>query len=64
MNDRTPSDLGDYLLLVLAAIAVVVLTSFPDTLEAEAASALCTTDSECALFCPPDDAECDGGPND
>lgn len=67
MNNRPPNDLGDYLLLVLAAIAVAVLTAFPDTgdaLPADSMPALCATDSECALPCPPDDAECDGGPND
>jgi hypothetical protein len=24
---------------------------------------LCTTDTECALLCPADDARCDGGPD-
>ena len=26
--------------------------------------AVCATDSECLLYCPKDDKECDGGPQD
>lgn len=42
---------------ILLALATASLIAATDT-----TGALCTTDSECAMLCPADDAECDGGP--
>jgi hypothetical protein len=44
-------------LLFATLIAVTVGFFFPDK-----PTARCTTDTDCARLCDPDDDECDGGP--
>lgn len=41
-------------LALLAAVAVVL--AYADEIDG------CTTDHECAAFCPAEDQDCDGGP--
>lgn len=40
-----------------AALYAAASIWMPPAVDAE-----CSTDAECALLCPADDAECDGGP--
>ena len=48
----------------LAAIALAAALSpfFGASLVHAQSEALCETDTECMAFCPPDDPDCDGGP--
>lgn len=56
------------LLLLIAAGTAAVLTLAGQLADAQHAAyqqhmqALCSTDSDCMRLCDPDDAECDGGP--
>jgi len=47
----------------VATIAVLEVALPEDSLQEEA-EAICETDSDCAVHCPPpnDDPDCDGGP--
>lgn len=53
---------------LLGALVFVAPTLPPERTHyyADLAPADCTTDEECAFFCPPpaDDPDCDGGPQD
>ncbi len=51
----------DFLAAILAAL-LLTLTTAAVFSAAPAEQAQCSTDSECAELCRPDDDECDGGP--
>ncbi len=53
--------LVDLLAFILAAL-LLVLCSMPVFAPLTDDAAACTTDSQCAELCRPDDDECDGGP--